>query len=111
MDDLCARHDGLPGDAQVQCAVSLLAAMAHPTRLAVLLGLSRLGPQAAGALGELLGIEQSSMSHQLRVLRDAHLVIATRQGRQMIYALADDHVAHIVEDALTHGAELPPRGP
>ncbi|MGE0321986.1 MAG: ArsR/SmtB family transcription factor [Polyangiaceae bacterium] len=89
----------------LESAVDLLSAMAHPARLRVLLALSRRGPQSAGALAELCGLEQSAASHQLRVLRDARLVAAERDGKRIIYRLADDHVAQIVEDALAHAAE------
>lgn len=92
----------LPEEAEVQATVHLLTAVAHPARLTVLLALSRRGPLSAGDLQHLAGLEQSAMSHQLRVLREARLIRAERQGRQMIYALDDHHVAHIIEDALTH---------
>lgn len=86
-------------------AVDLLSAMAHPARLCVLLALSRRGPQSAGALAEVCGLEQSAASHQLRVLREARLVSAVRDGKRIIYRLADEHVAQIVEDAVAHAAE------
>jgi len=95
----------MPDEPEIQATVELLAAVAHPARLTVLLALSRRGPLSAGDLQHLAGLEQSAMSHQLRVLRDARLIRAERQGRQMIYALDDHHVAHIIEDALTHTRE------
>ena len=60
---------------------------------------------SAGALQEICGIEQSAMSHQLGILKRAHLVTADRAGKQMIYSLADKHVTRIVDDALTHASE------
>lgn len=89
----------------LESAVDLLSAMAHPARLRVLLALCRRGPQSAGALAELCGLEQSAASHQLRVLRDARLVASEREGKRIIYRLADAHVAQIVEDAVAHAAE------
>ena len=83
----------------------LLSAMAHPTRLAVLLALTKEPHLSAGALQDLTGAEQTALSHQLRVLREASLVQVQRNGRQMIYALTDAHIAHIVEDAVSHAAE------
>jgi DNA-binding transcriptional ArsR family regulator len=85
--------------------VRLLSATAHPLRLSVLLTLSREGVLSAGTLAERLGAEQSALSHQLRILRNADLVTGTRHGKRVIYELADHHVAHIVEDALAHAAE------
>ena len=56
-------------------------------------------------LAELLGMTQSAISHQLRILKQARLVKATRQGKMMIYALADDHVRTIVGQGLEHVLE------
>jgi ArsR family transcriptional regulator, nickel/cobalt-responsive transcriptional repressor len=95
----------VPGPEGVAAAVALLSAMAHPTRLTVLLALGRSGPQSAGDLQRASGVEQSALSHQLRILREARLVVGERQGRQVIYRLHDHHVAHMVEDALSHVAE------
>jgi ArsR family transcriptional regulator, zinc-responsive transcriptional repressor len=85
--------------------VALFAAMAHPIRVRVLLALSRLGPLAVGGIQDCLDVEQSALSHQLRVLRDGQLVLGERDGRKVIYRLADHHVGHIVEDAFTHANE------
>jgi DNA-binding transcriptional ArsR family regulator len=86
-------------------AVRLLSAMAHPIRVRALLVLRRRGPMSVGELGEALEVEQSALSHQLRRLRDEHLVVGERDGKRVIYRLADEHVGHIVEDALAHAAE------
>jgi ArsR family transcriptional regulator len=85
--------------------VSLFAAIAHPARLRVLLLLAEGPSRSVFELQEATGLSQTAMSHQLRVLRDAHLVTATRAGRRVLYAIADHHVAHIVRDAVEHSAE------
>ena len=95
----------LPDSARLRATVDLLAAMAHPARIAVLVALGRRGPMSSGDLATLAGVEQSAMSHQLRVLKDARLVRTERDGKRVIYALSDHHVAHIVEDALLHANE------
>lgn len=53
-------------------------------------------------LSELLGMTKSAVSHQLRILRQTKLVRARRQGREVRYALDDDHVSEIFRLALTH---------
>ena len=83
----------------------LFKALAHPTRARVLWTLSERGPTSAGQLGDGLDLEQSALSHQLKVLRQHRLVRTTRQGREVHYALLDDHVQHIVRDALLHVIE------
>lgn len=87
-------------------AVDLLACMAHPVRLAVLVRLHRQGPAHVGALASELDVEQSALSHHLRQLRQARLVVGERDGRRVRYALHDAHVGCIVEDTLQHAAEL-----
>ncbi len=87
-------------------AVDLLACMAHPVRLAVLVRLHRDGPANVGTLREELDVEQSALSHHLRHLRAARLVVGERDGKRVTYRLQDEHVGCIVEDTLQHAAEL-----
>ena len=56
-------------------------------------------------LAALLGVTKSAVSHQLRILRDAHLVNSRKEGRMVFYSLCDEHVKTIIETALEHVAE------
>lgn len=56
-------------------------------------------------LAESLGMTQSAVSHQLRILKNAKLVNGRRDGRQIIYYLADDHVRTIIGQGLEHVRE------
>jgi DNA-binding transcriptional ArsR family regulator len=85
-------------------ACELLRALGTPHRLAIILELAE-GARCAHELVEVLGISQSLASQHLRVLRTTGLVTGVRRGKETVYALADDHVAHIARDALTHGGE------
>lgn len=51
---------------------------------------------------EAVGMSQSAISHQLRLLKQADLVASRRDGKAMIYALADDHVKTIINMAREH---------
>ena len=53
-------------------------------------------------LAEILGVTQSAVSHQLRLLKTAGLVGYRREGKNVIYALADDHVRTIMECGTEH---------
>ncbi|CAM4327903.1 ArsR family transcriptional regulator [Bacillus manliponensis] len=53
-------------------------------------------------LSYLLGMTQSSVSHQLRVLKQAKLVKNRKEGKVVYYSLADDHVIRIFEQAFEH---------
>ena len=57
------------------------------------------------AIAELLKMEQSAISHQLRILKKAKLVKSRREGKTNIYSLADDHVRHIIGQGYEHLTE------
>lgn len=82
-----------------------LQALATPSRLLILARL-REGPLAATELAAEVGMEQSACSHQLRLLRNLGLVTGTRRGRSIVYALYDDHVAELLDQALYHVEHL-----
>lgn len=94
-----------PPQASYDRAAELFRAMGHAQRLTVLVVLSRLGPLNVTELLGHTGGEQSALSHQLRLLREQRLVRRERRGREVLYALADPHVAHMVEDAIAHVEE------
>ncbi len=53
-------------------------------------------------IAQLLNMGQSAISHQLRVLKQAQLVKFRREGKQVIYSLADDHVRTIINNGMEH---------
>ena len=65
----------------------VLRVLADDTRLAAVRVLMQ-GPRRVGQINELLGVEQSLLSHHLRVLRQAGIVTAERHGKAMLYRLA-----------------------
>ncbi|MCW2670862.1 MAG: ArsR family transcriptional regulator [Frankiales bacterium] len=85
-------------------SAELLRALGAPVRLA-LLHLLAPAPRCVHELVDALGIPQPLVSQHLRTLRKADLVVAARDGREVRYQLADQHVAHIVQDALVHAGE------
>ncbi len=85
-------------------AAELLKALASVHRLAILVELGE-GPRCVHELVDALGISQPLASQHLRVLRALHLVRAERRGRETVYSLGDEHIAHIVNDALVHARE------
>lgn len=93
-----------PPQALVDATVRLLKGFADPTRLR-LLWLLRRDEVCVHVLVELIGMSQSAVSHQLRLLRDARLVITRRSGRHVYYRLADEHVRSLLENAMSHGDE------
>lgn len=53
-------------------------------------------------LAEVLNMTQSAVSHQLKILKQAKLVSARREGKSVFYALADDHVRTIIAQGREH---------
>ncbi|SCF78721.1 metalloregulator ArsR/SmtB family transcription factor [Streptomyces sp. Ncost-T10-10d] len=84
---------------------STLQALATPSRLRILARLQE-GPCPATELADAVGMEQSACSHQLRLLRNLGLVTGERRGRSVIYALYDNHVAELLDQALFHVEHL-----
>ncbi|WP_198358705.1 ArsR/SmtB family transcription factor [Streptomyces fildesensis] len=82
-----------------------LQALATPSRLYILARLQE-GPCAVGDLAEAVGMEASACSHQLRLLRNLGLVTGERRGRSIVYALYDNHVAELLDQALFHVEHL-----
>ena len=58
-----------------------------------------------GDIATLLHMSQSSVSHQLRILKDAKLVKFRREGKSIFYTLDDEHVYHILEMGMEHVEE------
>lgn len=57
------------------------------------------------SIADALNMEQSTISHQLRVLRQNKLVRVRREGKQIYYTLDDDHVKRVIEMGLDHVLE------
>jgi DNA-binding transcriptional ArsR family regulator len=80
-------------------------ALATPSRLLILSRL-RHEPCSVTELAAAIGMEQSAVSHQLRMLRHLGLVTGTRHGKTTVYALYDDHVARLLDEAVYHSEHL-----
>src|SRR3984893_8104765 len=94
----------LDADAAAHVATTLQA-LATPSRLLILTEL-RQGPKPVTELAEAVGMEQSAVSHQLRLLRNLGLVTGTRSGRTIVYSLYDNHVAQLLDEAVYHSEHL-----
>ena len=82
-----------------------LQALATPSRL-LILGFLRDGPATVGELAQAVEMEQSAVSHQLRLLRNLGLVEGERHGRTIVYSLYDNHVAQLLDEAIYHVEHL-----
>jgi ArsR family transcriptional regulator, zinc-responsive transcriptional repressor len=85
-------------------AGELLRALAAPVRIAIVLQL-RDADRCVHELVDALDVAQPLISQHLRVLKAAGVVRGERRGREVVYRLVDDHLAHIVVDAVAHVQE------
>lgn len=89
---------------QVSCA-GLLKLLADETRLAVVRQLID-GPKHVGEINHSLGLEQSLLSHHLKVLRGAGLVTSRRDGKAVLYSLAPELQRSTTGEAINLGCCL-----
>jgi ArsR family transcriptional regulator len=94
----------LRDDATVARLVETYKVLGDPTRLKLCMLLAR-AELCVGDLAGLLGISDSAISHQLRLLRSLRLVKCRRQGRRAFYTLDDDHVRSLLQQGLDHVRE------
>jgi DNA-binding transcriptional ArsR family regulator len=92
------------GQTDFDDAAELLRALAHPLRLRLLLLLAD-APSRVTDLVDAVDASQPLVSRHLRLLRDVGLVRGERRGREVLYSVSDDHVTHIVRDAVDHAGE------
>lgn len=89
-------------DTEVLYALSdFFKVISDSTRMRILAALDS-GEMCVCDLSELLDMTISAISHQLKVLKDAHLVKSRRDGKNVYYSLEDDHVRLIIEMGIAH---------
>ena len=89
---------------RLERALLMLKAVADETRLRILVSLAAT-ELCVCDLAALTEVSESAVSHQLRYLRDASLVLSDKRGRVVYYRLADDHVRQLLASLLSHAGE------
>lgn len=88
-------------ETEIQAVSQLFKVLSDPTRLRILLYLKQ-GERNVSSISENLAMEQSAVSHQLKLLRDNRLVKARQDGKAMLYSLDDHHVLDILDQTFRH---------
>jgi ArsR family transcriptional regulator len=88
----------------VEALAETFRVLGDPTRVRILDALSG-GELCVCDIAEHVGISESAVSHQLRLLRGMRLVRPRRAGRQVYYAVDDHHILELLKQALTHVQE------
>ncbi len=80
----------------------LFKGFADPTRVHILYLLATRQELCVTDIAEAVALSQSAVSHQLRLLKQMHLIKFRREGKNILYSVADDHVQTILEMGLEH---------
>lgn len=93
--------DEMTGERELYSLTDFFKVLGDPTRVKILLQLFD-GEVCVGDLADRLNITDSAVSHQLHVLKSSRLVKKRREGKMMIYALADEHVRSVIAQGWEH---------
>lgn len=88
-------------DYSIRQAADLFKAISDPGRLEIVTILAK-EPLSVSCLAEELKREQSTLSHQLKILKQARIVVSKKEGKRRIYSLSDNHIHSIVKQVLSH---------
>ena len=93
-----------PSEEMVCDLADLFKIFGDTTRMRILYALSE-SEMCVCAIAEYLGMTQSAISHQLRILKQSKLVKGRREGKTVLYSLADNHVTTILAQGIEHIVE------
>lgn len=94
----------IPDKPTLEQIAELFSAFGDPTRVQILALL--IGQElCVNDIAQAVDLSQSAISHQLRILKQMHLIKFRRDGKNILYSLADDHVLTILQTGLEHVLE------
>ena len=94
----------MPDKQTTERIADLFKAFADPTRVQILSNLVE-RELCVTDIAEAVELSQSAVSHQLRILKQMYLIKYRREGKNILYSLADDHVRTILQMGLEHVLE------
>lgn len=94
----------MPDKETLEQIAELFKAFGDPTRVQILSILQN-SELCVNDIADAVELSQSAISHQLRILKQMHLIKFRRDGKNMLYSLADDHVLTILQTGLEHVME------
>lgn len=94
----------IPEKETLEAIAELFKAFGDPTRVQILSHLQQ-REMCVGDIAEAVELSQSAISHQLRILKQMHLIKFRRDGKNILYSPADDHVRTILQMGLEHVME------
>ena len=97
-------YEAMPDEEILYDLADLFKVFSDTTRIKILYSLMT-GERRVADIAEVVGATQSAVSHQLRILKTARLVKFQRDGKNVLYSLADDHVFTILAQGMNHICE------
>lgn len=94
----------MPTDEELQSLADFFRIFGDSTRIRILYALSQ-SELCVCDIASLLGMRQSAISHQLRILKQMRLVKFRREGKSVLYSLADGHIETILAQGMEHIGE------
>ncbi len=104
LEEIQKIEDGLLSNKSYETLSSFYSLFGDKTRL-ILIGLLAKHALCVSDIAEILGMEQSRISHQLAILRKHDIVSTYREGKAIIYRLADNHIKDLLQTGLEHVSE------
>ena len=104
MEARMAFEDAMPDEEILYDLADLFKVFSDTTRIKILYSLMS-GERRVADIADTIGATQSAVSHQLRILKTARLVKFQRDGKNVLYSLADDHVYAMIAQGMNHVCE------
>lgn len=92
-------EDSLPSKSGLQALASFFSALSDVTRLKILSALT-VSTMCVSDIAAITGLNQTTVSHQLRILRDAHIVDGSRQGKVIFYGVESPYIQGVMNIAV-----------
>ena len=100
-DKIGAANEQMPDEDELYDLAELFKVFGDSTRIRILFVLFQ-SEMCVCDLAQSLNMNQSAISHQLKILKQAKLVTGRREGKSVIYSLADEHVRTIIDQGREH---------
>ena len=104
MEARMALEDAMPDEEILYDLADLFKVFSDTTRIKILYSLMS-GERRVADIADAIGATHSAVSHQLRILKTARLVKFQRDGKNVLYSLADDHVYTMIAQGMNHVCE------
>ena len=95
---------GFPGEPSIERLTDIFKALSDPGRMKIVIALTKV-ELCVCDLAVVIGLSESAVSHQLRILRNLNIVRKRREGKIVYYRLDDHHVTSLVGQSLAHVQE------